>query len=377
MELSQDLLARLRSRAADYDERNAFFTEDLEDLREIGYLRQFAQPSATLRSVARAQRQLATAAPATALAVNMHLVWTGVASLLSARGDDSLRFVLDEAAAGEIFGFGISEPGNDSMLFDSTTVAEPQDDGGYRFTGQKIFTSLSPAWTRLGIFGKDASAVAAGGAPQLVHGFIHRDQPGYRIDDDWDTLGMRASQSQSTRLDGAEVPPERIIRKLPVGPNPDPLIFAIFACFETLLASVYAGIGERAVELAAQAVQRRHSLKNDAPYSADPVIRAKFARAALTMDGIYPQLDAVAQAVDDQADWGAQWFPRLVGLKVRATEAAQDVVQRAVGLVGGAGYARGNELSRLYRDVLAGQFHPSSEDSALATIASAWLGPVE
>ena len=39
-----------------------------------------------------------------------------------------------------------------------------------------------------------------------MHGFIDRDTPGYQILDDWDTLGMRASQSNTTVLDGAVVP---------------------------------------------------------------------------------------------------------------------------------------------------------------------------
>ncbi|AJT40921.1 acyl-CoA dehydrogenase family protein [Psychromicrobium lacuslunae] len=369
--LSDELLERFRARAAEYDAENRFFTEDLAELREIGYLSLFAQPEGGLRLAAAAQRRLATAAPATALAINMHLVWTGVARLLKDRGDDSLQFVLDEAAAGEVFAFGNSEPGNDSVLFDSNTVAEPLAAGGYRFTGRKIFTSLSPAWTRLGVFGKDSS----GEQPVLVHGFLDRQSPGYRILDDWNTLGMRASQSNTTLLQGVEISAERIFRKLPVGPNSDPLIFAIFACFETLIASVYAGIGERAVQLAVQAAQTRRSQKNDSELAKDPVVRQRVARAALLMDGVYPQLEAVANDIDLLVDRGSQWFPSLVGLKIRATETAQDVVKLAIKVSGGASYFASAELSRLYRDVLAGQFHPSSEDSALNTIANAWLGP--
>ena len=35
------------------------------------------------------------------------------------------------------------------------------------------------------------------------------------------------------------------------------------------------------------------------------------------------------------------------------------------------------ELERLYRDVLAGMFHPSDDESAHNTVANAWLGPLE
>ena len=306
----------------------------------------------------------------------MHLVWTGVAQVLAARGDHSLDFVLQEAAAGEVFAFGNSEAGNDSVLFDSRTVAAPLPDGGYSFTGTKIFTSLSPAWTRLGIFGKDPQA--RDGEGELVHGFIRRDTPGYRILDDWDTLGMRASQSNTTVLDGAEVPADRIFRKLPVGPNADPLIFAIFACFETLLAAVYTGIGERALHLGVEAVKRRTSFKNGGrSYAQDPDIRWKVAEAAMAMDSLYPQLAAVARDVDALVDHGPQWFPKLVGLKVNATETARRVVDLAIRVSGGSSYFRGSELERLYRDVLAGMFHPSDDESAHNTVANAWLGPLD
>ena len=379
--LPEALLERLRGRAAAYDRDNLFFREDLEELAAAGYLKLFVPVhdgglGLGLESAAQCQRRLATAAPATALAVNMHLVWTGVAQLLAARGDHSVDFVLKEAAEGEIFAFGNSEAGNDAVLFDSRTVAAPLPGGGYSFTGTKIFTSLSPAWTRLGIFGKDPEARDGNG--ELVHGFLTRDTPGYRILDDWDTLGMRASQSNTTVLDGAKVPADRIFRKLPVGPNADPLIFAIFACFETLLAAVYTGIGERALQVGVDAVKRRTSFKNSGrSYAQDPDIRWKVADAAMAMDCLYPQLVGVTRDVDALVDHGPQWFPKLVGVKVSATETARKVVDLAIRVSGGSSYFRGSELERLYRDVLAGMFHPSDDESAHNTVANAWLGPLE
>ena len=379
--LPDELLERIRGRAAAYDRDNAFFHEDLPELAAAGYLKLFVPASdggagLGLQAAAQCQRRLATAAPATALAVNMHLVWTGVAHVLAARGDDSLAFVLKEAAQGEVFAFGNSEAGNDSVLFDSRTTATPAPDGGYTFAGTKIFTSLSPAWTRLGIFGKDPDA--RDGAGELVHGFITRETPGYKILDDWDTLGMRASQSATTVLDGAAVPADRIFRKLPVGPNADPLIFAIFACFETLLAAVYTGLGERALTVGVETAKRRTSFKNGGrSYAQDPDIRWKVAEAAMAMDNLYPQLEAVTADVDALADHRSQWFPKLVGLKVNATETARRVVDLAIRVSGGSSYFRGSELERLYRDVLAGMFHPSDDESAHNTVANAWLGPLE
>jgi alkylation response protein AidB-like acyl-CoA dehydrogenase len=307
----------------------------------------------------------------------MHLVWTGVAKTLRDRGDSSLDFVLREAGAGEVFGFGISEAGNDLVLFGSTTDAAPGPDGGYRFTGTKIFTSLSPGWTRLGVTGLDSTSEDA---PRLVYGFITRDAVDdgtVEIKDDWDTVGMRASQSCTTVLKGAHAPADRIVRRLAPGPNPDSIVFGIFANFELLLASVYAGIGARALELAVETVQTRTSLRTGRPYAHDPDIRFRLASAAIEQDALAPQIQAVASDVDNLVNHGAMWFPKLVGVKVRATETARDVVDKAIRVSGGSSYFSSSELGRLYRDVLAGIFHPSDDESAHNTVANAWLGPIE
>src|SRR5205823_4412266 len=90
--LSDEMLARFRERAPVYDRENRFFDEDFEELRSAGYLK-IAVPQdlggggLSLAQVIREQRRLAYYAPATALAVNMHIYWTGVAADLRRFGD--------------------------------------------------------------------------------------------------------------------------------------------------------------------------------------------------------------------------------------------------------------------------------------------------
>jgi alkylation response protein AidB-like acyl-CoA dehydrogenase len=123
------------------------------------------------------QRRLAYRAPATALAINMHLYWVGVAADLCRIGDTSLTWLLEEAAAGEVFAAGHGEVGNDLPGLLSTATAE-RVDGGYRFTGRKMFGSLSPVWTRLGIHAMDTSDPEC---PMVIHAFMPRDAEGYEI----------------------------------------------------------------------------------------------------------------------------------------------------------------------------------------------------
>ncbi|WP_205881153.1 hypothetical protein [Leucobacter insecticola] len=192
----------------------------------------------------------------------MHLVWVQVARFLHERGIGTLNWVLRDAVAGEVFAFGISEAGNDAVLMDAHSRAEPQPDGGYLVSGTKVFTTLSPVWTRLGVH---ARCELPGEELQLVFGFVRREAAGVRQQDQgslglpsgriehpgtWNPLGMRATQSWNTTLEKVPLLPEDVAARIAPFDGSDPLVLAIFSSFSLLTASVYAGIADRALELA-------------------------------------------------------------------------------------------------------------------------------
>lgn len=373
--LPDDLLARFRERAADYDRDNAFFHEDLEELRERGYLTLFVSadlggPGLSLNEVSRLQQRLATAAPGTALAINMHLMCTGVVHAMRERGDTSLDWVLEEARDGEIFAFGISEPANDWVLQGANTKAVPQDDGGYLLSGVKIFTSLSPVWTRLIVHGLDDSAA---GDPQLVYGFIEREADGITVSDDWDVLGMRASHSRATILGKVRMEPARVARRIEPGPVPDLLTFAITSNFQLLIASVYAGVAQRALQLGAEALKERKSAKRGVSLAEMPEPRIRLADAHMDFMAVPAQLDAYTRDFDELANHGVGWPLRLVSARINASKVARRTAEAALLCSGGSGFGNGHEISRIYRDATAGLFHPPSEDAARPMYAAALL----
>ena len=106
--LTDEMLARFDARAATYDRENRFFDEDWDELRQSGYLlaavpTEFGGAGLGLDEVSKLQSRLAYYAPATAVAVNMHIYWTGVAADLLRAGDTSCRWMLERAASGEVF----------------------------------------------------------------------------------------------------------------------------------------------------------------------------------------------------------------------------------------------------------------------------------
>ena len=376
--LSDELLGEIHSRAARYDAENTFPEEDYDQLRNAGYYaafvpEEFGGSGLTLSEIAAEQTRLAKAAPGTALGINMHQIIVGLGRMLVDAGRSEGEQILRDAADGHLFGFGISEPGNDLVLFGSISDAKPTEDGGYTFTGTKVFTSLSPAWTRLLTFGADSES---SDAPKSVFAILRREDGGVTIKDDWYVLGMRGTQSNTTLLEGARVKVEQVLGRVDPGPNLDPVVLGIFANFEILLAATYAGVGERAIEVAVEHVKKRRSVMNQTVYSNDPAIRWRLAEAALLMNAVGPQIREMAALVESDAEPNLGWLPRLSAVKNAASEASLRVVEQCVRACGGSSYYDKNELSRLYRDVLAGLFQPSDQESLHGAWANMVLGPV-
>ncbi len=358
--LSDEIINRCGERASTYDRENRFFTEDFEELRAAGYLKivipkELGGQGMSLAEVCNEQRRLAYRAPSTALATNMHLYWTGVAADLRRMGDKSLEWLLREAAAGEVFAAGHGETGNDLPLFLSSAKAE-RVDGGYRFSGRKMFGSLTPVWTRLGIHAMDSTDPQS---PKVVHAFMPRDTKGYSIKDTWDTLGMRATRSDDTILDGAFVPDKYIARVLPAG-TADLFVLAIFGWAEPTFGSIYLGLAERARDLAVVGVKKRTALALTRSMAYHPEVQHCFSEMQLALESAGAQVDRVAEDWSKGVDHGAQWAMKLVAAKHNAVEAAKKVVDLAMAVSGGAGMFKSNELEPLYRDARCGGFHPAN-----------------
>ena len=374
--LTDEMLARFDERAPIYDAENRFFHEDFEELRASGYLdaaipAQFGGPGLTLAEVARLQRRLAYHAPATAIAVNMHLYWTGLAADLHRAGDTSCDWILEEAAAGHVFAAGHGEAGNDVPIFLSTTTAE-RVDGGWEFTGRKIFGSLSPVWTYLGLHGMDLSDPDN---PQVVHAFLSRDADGYEIVDTWDVLGMRATASQDTVLDRAFVPDDRVALVCAAGARGAGLFhLAMLAWALVGFANVYTGIAQRAYDLATEGVKGKRSLALTRSMAYHPGIQHHVAEMRMALVTIEALIERVAQDWSVGADLGADWPVHIITAKHVAVTEGWRVVDTALDLSGGAGIFKRNRMEQLFRDARLGRIHPANSLSAHENVGKAALG---
>ena len=360
--ITDEMLARFDERAPRYDRDNEFFTDDFDELRSSGYFTasvpaEFGGRGLNLAEINRLQRRIAYVAPATAVAVNMHHYFVGLCADLHRAGDRSGDWVLQQASEGRIFAAGHGEAGNDMPVMYSTTKAE-RVEGGWEFTGHKIFGSLSPVWDFLGIHGMDVSDPAN---PLIVHAFVDRNATNYRIEETWDTLGMRATTSNDTILERTFVPDHAVALVCPAGfAGAGMFHVALFAWALLGFAGVYASIARRAYDDTITSMHRRTSIALTRSMAYHPGVQHDVAEMRVHLEALTAHLDRLCDDWANGVDHGADWPAKIMAGKYDVVNRAYTVVDTALDLTGGAGIFKRSRMEQLFRDVRLGRFHPSN-----------------
>jgi alkylation response protein AidB-like acyl-CoA dehydrogenase len=212
--------------------------------------------------------------------------------------------------------------------------------------------------------------------PKVVHAFMPRDTPGYHIEDMWDTVGMRATRSDDTVLEGAFVPDRYIGRVVPPDfAGADLFVLAIFVWAEPTFGSIYLGLAQRALDLSVASVKTKTSVAQVTRTMAyHPGVQQNVAEMVLALDGATAHVERIAEDWSNGVDHGGLWPSKLVSAKYHAVEAAKKIVDRAFDVNGGSGMFKRNELERLYRDVRAATIHPANSMLVHEIVGKSALG---
>jgi alkylation response protein AidB-like acyl-CoA dehydrogenase len=359
VELAGQLADGFAARAAEQDREATFPFENYEEMREAGYLgltvpEELGGRGASLHELILAQERLAMGDGSTALAVNMHVSPIGqLASLWRSSGDERLADVLRRAADGRLVYASMSAEPGDPILMTSSTVAE-RVQGGYRVSGKKIFGTESAVCTE---FSTRARYDDPDRGPQVLFFRLPRDAEGMRMKETWDTMGMRATRSDDFELENVFVPDETVFHSYPVGHFDATMLKTVWGWAMPTFGAVYLGIGAGALEFAREQVQARGR-------EGDPHVQNLFAEMEVLLETARAVLYRHAQEMDSGALYTElpvqDGMARAVLTKYVTTNNAVAIVDRALHVVGGAGYYRRFPLERMYRDVRAGPIMPYS-----------------
>jgi alkylation response protein AidB-like acyl-CoA dehydrogenase len=325
-----------------------------------------------------ASSRLARGDASVAIGVNMHLVAVlnmgrrhevAVAAGAERRAGAFAASLERIRRDGVVLAAAISERGQD--LTRPGTLAT-RTEPGWRIDGHKLFCTMSPAATDLYV----AVTFADGdGTERYAYAMVPTHAPGVVVHDDWDALGMRASGSNSVSFEGVELPVGGVLGGFPAG-EPLPymernLVAGLFHAAASL------GIAESADAIARTGlIGRPNGDARPRMQVADNAVdlaasRGVLSRAAALID----EHRAANPASDGSAEEIGALFAEAQAAKAFVNEAAARIVDRALALSGGAGYAGGSPLARAYRDVRASAFmHPLGANRAYDYLARVALG---
>jgi alkylation response protein AidB-like acyl-CoA dehydrogenase len=360
---ARELAPRLASRAEAHDQAGTFAAEDLADLRAAGLLglmspQRLGGAGAGFTDYAEVAMALAAGSGATALVFNMHASVTGALAstpdeLARAMGVPETFFamrdrVLAAAAQGAFYAVAMSERGAGSRLSAVTTTYEPVADG-FHVKGSKTFCS--------GAGFADAYLVAARNGDKVSH-LLVPDGPGVRVEETWDSLGMRATGSHDLHLD-VVAPTDSLLGGV------EGLTLLLAQVMPQWLvasyAAVYVGVAQSAVDRACAYVDERGLGRL-------PAVRARIGRADARVAATRLAVLEAARRVDESPGTPEtnRWVWRA---KLLAGETAMDVSASMLEACGTAATRRGNPLERIFRDARCGSLQPATSD-----VCADWLG---
>jgi alkylation response protein AidB-like acyl-CoA dehydrogenase len=191
----------------------------------------------------------------------------------------------------------------------------------------------------------------------------------------WDVLGMRATKSDDTILEGAVVPDNRISRIVAAGPaGLDAFVLGIFAWALVGFGNIYYGLARRVFDLTVERLKSKTSLGLSRSMAYHAEVQHQIAEMALELESIGPHLESVAEDWSSGVSHGATWPAKIVAAKFHAVEGSWRVVDAALDVSGGFGIFQKGGLERLFRDARLGRIHPANAFLTREIVAKTALG---
>lgn len=361
---AEELAAHFAGRAMRHDQEGSFPFENFADLREAGYLKltvpqEFGGNGLSLYALVMLQERLAYGDGSTALAVGWH-----VGQILHLRTTrkwpeaifaDLCRSVVSDGTMINTFASEAAS-GSPSRGGKPETTAVPAD-GGWRITGRKTFSTLSPILDRF---------VVSAYIPDedCTDDFLIHRTDRVTLVETWDTLGMRATGSHDVVLDGVFVDKDMRLSGKGMDDGGGWLLH-IPAC--------YMGIALAARDYAIEFARSYRPNHMNEPIAALPSVQQSIGEMEIELRTARSLLYAAADRWDHEKKDRPALKPELGLAKYVATNNAIKIVDLAMRIVGAASLSRNRPLERYYRDVRAGLHNPPMDSTVLHTLAKAAL----
>ena len=366
-----------KTRVAQHDRDNTFPHENVAAMKASGYTNMTAPAElggggADILDEVLAQERLAQGDLPTAISTNMHLFalgWLGDIWRAGGRQPGFVQSFLEEIVRDRrILGGGVSDPKINSMLgfggVLNTSRRAEKVAGGFRISGVGRFSTMCAAADYLF---ETARYEDPQTGPVILNFYLPIKTPGINVQNNWDTMSIRASSSHDIVWENVFVPEESANRR-PVGLWDQTM--KIFCRWNPSIEACYLGLAQAARNWAIDWTSKRQQEPFDRPMSHYPQNQFLAAEMEVGLRAARALLLQTATAIADIPPEAEPPLMDIIACHHFVMETAVSVVDKAMRMVGGAGLFKSNPLEQMYRDVRAGIVHqPFQGHDALA-----WLG---
>lgn len=328
--------------AIERDRTKQFPTEIFKKLGELGMLglpfpEEYGGAGADTVSFAIVTEELSRGCASTGITYSAHISLGGAPINLFGTEEQKQKYLAPICTGESLGAFGLTEPNAGSDAGGTQTTAK-EENGEYVINGSKCFITNASYAKHLAL-----TAITAdnNGMKEISAILVPTDAPGFTVIDNYEKMGLNASNTTELVMENVRVPVENLLGKKGQG----------FKQFLITLDGGRIGIGAMAVGVAQAAYEKALQYAQE---------RKQFGKSLSKFQAIQFKLADMAMKIElarnmvYKAAWlkdqGRPFSKEASMCKLYASEIAMEVADQAVQIHGGYGYMREYEVERYMRD---------------------------
>ena len=348
------------------DQQNEFPDEAIRKLGEMGLMgipfpAEYGGAGLDALSYAIAVEELARVDGGAGVILSAH-VSLGSWPIFAYGTEEQKRKYLVPLAKGEKIGaFGLTEPNAGSDAGGTETTAVLKGDH-YVLNGGKIFITNAPKAATYVVFAVTTPDIGTRGISAFI---VEKGWKGFYFGDHYDKMGIRSSSTAELIFDNVEVPRENLLGKEGDG----------FKIAMSTLDGGRIGIAAQALGIAqgaydAAVAYSKERIQFGKPIGFQQAISFKIADMATKLRCARFLVYSAAELKEAHAPYGME----SAMAKMYASDIALEVTNDALQIHGGAGFMKGMEVERAYRDAKITTIYEGTNEIQRVVIASHILG---
>ena len=348
------------------DQANEFPAEAVKKLGEMGlmgipYPKEYGGAGLDAISYAIAVEELSRVDGGTGVILSAHVSLGSWPIFAFGTEEQKQKYLVPLARGEKIGAFGLTEPNAGSDAGGTETTAVDKGDH-YLLNGGKIFITNAPKADTYVVFAVTTPDIGTRGISAFI---VEKGWKGFEFGDHYDKMGIRSSSTAELIFDNVEVPKENLLGKEGDG-------FKI--AMSTLdggrigIAAQALGIAQGAYDAAVAYAKER--VQFGKPIGFQQAISFKIADMATKLRCARFLVYSAAELKEEHAPYGME----SAMAKMYASGIALEVTNDALQIHGGAGFMKGMEVERAYRDAKITTIYEGTNEIQRVVIASHILG---